>query len=67
MAAENSYLLVSPMAGLPRPVVANAWGLQLQLDSVDDGRLPEFLVRHLQGEQTQEPGAPCSGGIDTTP
>ncbi len=55
------------MAGLPRPVVANAWGLQLQLDSVDDGRLPEFLVRHLQGEQTQEPGAPCSGGIDTTP
>lgn len=66
LAAENSYLLVSPMADLPSPVVASAWGLQLQLDSVDDERLPVFLVKYLQGEQTQEPGAACSGSIDTT-
>ncbi len=66
LADENSYLLVSPMADLPTPVVASAWGLQLQLDTVDDERLPVFLVKYLQGEQTQEPGAACSGSIDTT-
>ncbi|WP_380169132.1 DUF3105 domain-containing protein [Jannaschia sp. R86511] len=66
LADANTYLLVSPMADLPSPVVASAWGLQLQLDSVDDERLPVFLVKYLQGEQTQEPGAACSGSIDTT-
>jgi len=66
LAAENSYLLVSPMADLPSPVVASAWGLQLELDSASDERLRVFLVKYLQGEQTQEPGAACSGGIDTT-
>jgi hypothetical protein len=66
LADENSYLLVSPMADLPSPVVASAWGLQMELDSVDDERLPVFLVKYLQGEQTQEPGAACSGSIDTT-
>ncbi len=66
LAAENSYLLVSPMADLPSPVVASAWGLQLELESATDERLPVFLVKYLQGEQTQEPGAACSGGIDTT-
>ena len=62
LAADNSYLLVSPMEGLPSPVVASAWGLQLQLDSADDERLPVFLVKYLQGEQTPELGASCSGG-----
>lgn len=66
LAADNGYLLVSPMADLPSPVVASAWGLQLQLDSVNDERLRVFLVKYLQGEQTQEPGATCSGSIDTT-
>lgn len=63
LADENAYLLVSPMEDLPSPVVASAWGIQLQLDSVDDERLPVFLVKYLQGEQTLEPGASCSGGL----
>lgn len=66
LAAENSYLLVSPMEGLPSPVVASAWGLQLQLDSVEDERLQAFMVKYLQGPQTPEPGAACSSGIGTT-
>jgi hypothetical protein len=34
----------------------------LKLDSADDPRLPVFLQAYLQGPQTPEPGAPCSGG-----
>gem|GEM_PF-2724510 len=66
LAAVNPYLLVSPMTGLPSAVVASAWGVQLKLDSVDDARLPAFLVAYLQGPQNPEPGAPCSGGLSGT-
>ncbi|MFC3688076.1 DUF3105 domain-containing protein [Aquipuribacter hungaricus] len=67
LAADNPYLLVSPMAGLPSPVVASAWGVQVPLDDVDDRRLEAFLVRYQQGPQTPEPGAPCSGGTSALP
>ncbi len=67
LAATNAYLLVSPMRGLPSPVVASAWGVQLQVGSVDDRRLPAFLARYQQGPQTPEPGAPCSGGSSDLP
>lgn len=62
-AASNPYMLLSPYPDLPAPVIASAWGKQLQLDSVDDPRLPTFLQTYLQGPQTPEPGAPCSGGV----
>ncbi|EYR61911.1 hypothetical protein N866_14330 [Actinotalea ferrariae CF5-4] len=63
LAAQESYLLVSPYEGLAAPVVATAWGVQLELESVSDERLPAFLERYLQGEQTPEPGAACQGGV----
>ncbi len=66
LSEDNSYLLVSPMADLPTPVVASAWGTQLQLDSVGDERLPVFLTKYIQGENTPELGAACSGGISAT-
>ncbi|WP_342668385.1 DUF3105 domain-containing protein [Actinotalea ferrariae] len=53
-----------PFDGLPQPVVASAWETQLALDSVDDPRLEQFMVKYQQGEQTPEPGAACSGGVD---
>jgi hypothetical protein len=62
-AASNPYELLSPYPDLPAPVVASAWGKQLQLESVDDARLPVFLQAYLQGPQTPEPGAACSGGV----
>jgi hypothetical protein len=62
LAAQHSYLLVSPHDGATS-VVASAWGVQLELDGVTDERLDPFLVRYLQGPQTPEPGASCSGGI----
>lgn len=59
----NPYLLVSPVEDLTSPLVATAWGLQLELDSVEDERLQVFLTKYLQGPQTLEPGASCAGGI----
>ena len=64
-AAKNSFVLVSPRDGLPSPVVASAWGVQLQLGSADDARLPVFLRAYVNGPQTPEPGAPCAGGVGT--
>lgn len=61
-AATHPYELLSPYPGLPSPVVASAWGKQLKMDSASDPRLPVFLQAYLQGKQTPEPGAACSGG-----
>jgi hypothetical protein len=65
LARANSYLLVTPYEGIKTPVVASAWGKQLALPSADDPRLEVFLRTYLQGEQTPEPGAPCTGGTGT--
>lgn len=61
-AATHRYELLTPYPGLPSAVVASAWGEQLKLDNADDPRLPVFLKKYLQGPQTPEPGAPCTGG-----
>jgi hypothetical protein len=61
----NGYAMLSPYEGLDSPIVMNAWGFQLKLDDANDPRVPVFLERYLQGEQTPEPGAACSGGIGT--
>jgi hypothetical protein len=65
LAKANSYALLSPFEGLKTPVVASAWGKQLSVPSADDPRLAVFLRTYLQGEQTPEPGAPCTGGTGT--
>ena len=58
----HSHLLLSPYPGLPQPVVASGWGVQLQLPGAADPRLARFLKKYEQGPQTREPGAECSGG-----
>ena len=60
----DTYMVVSPFEDLPAPVVASAWGAQLQLTGVDDPRLEEFITKYRQGAQTPEPGASCTGGSD---
>src|SRR5581483_1170489 len=39
LAAEQSHMLVSPIADQAAPIIATAWGEQIRLDSVDDDRL----------------------------
>ena len=64
-AAANNYVLVSPREDLPTPVVASAWGIQLQLEDASDERLATFVRKYVRGDQTPEPGASCSGGTGT--
>ncbi|WP_225754801.1 DUF3105 domain-containing protein [Actinotalea sp. Marseille-Q4924] len=64
LAQGNAYVLLSPFEGLTGELVASAWGTQLALETADDPRLEQFLVKYQQGEQTPEPGAPCTGGVD---
>lgn len=63
LTTPGNYVLVSPHDDIGSPVVASAWGYQLELDSADDPRLQQFLDKFVQGEQTLEPGASCSGGV----
>lgn len=61
----EAYALLSPYPDLAAPVVLTAWGVQLELDDAGDERIPAFLTKYLQGEQTPEPGASCTGGNGT--
>jgi hypothetical protein len=61
--ANGNYVVVSPYEDQESPVVATAWGLQLELDSADDPRLEVFIEKYVQGPQTPEPGASCFGGV----
>jgi hypothetical protein len=59
------YALLSPYPDLPAPVVASAWGVQLKVDGASDARLQPFITKYMQGSQTPELGAPCTGGVGT--
>lgn len=63
VAGTEDYALVSPYEGQETPVVATAWGVQLELEDAGDERLQTFLTKYLQGPQTLEPGAACTGGL----
>jgi hypothetical protein len=53
------YVLVTPYAGQPAPVMATAWGLQMDAANADDPRLAEFVRRYAGGGQGGEEGSPC--------
>lgn len=57
----TTYSILSPYKDLPSPVVASAWGAQVELDGVDDARLGTFLEKYWKSPTAPEPGAACSG------
>ena len=59
----RTHVLVSPVEGLGFPIVLSAWGVQLAVETPDDPRIGEFISTYEQGNQTPEPGAPCSGAL----
>lgn len=59
---RTPYTLMSPYAGQSAPIVLSAWGRQLSVDSASDPRVEQFFTKYVQGEQTPEPGAACTGG-----
>ncbi|WP_253202046.1 DUF3105 domain-containing protein [Subtercola sp. PAMC28395] len=62
-ALPTTYIVLSPFVGLPSPVVASAWGAQIQLTGVSDARLADFIKTYWQSPNSPEPGAACTGGI----
>jgi hypothetical protein len=64
---SQDCLLASPYPYLQAPVVASAWGKQLELEGVDDPNLQEFIRFYRKGPQTPEPGAPCTGTTEMNP
>jgi hypothetical protein len=57
----GSYGLLSPVPGQAAPVVATAWGRQLQVSSAGDPRLRQFVTLYADGPQAPERGAACFG------
>ena len=60
----KTYAILSPFQGLPTPIVASAWGVQLRISQVSDPRIAQFLAKYRGAKSAPEPGAPCTGGID---
>jgi hypothetical protein len=63
--ASQRYLILSPYAGIPSPIVVSAWGSQLGVDSPSDSRLLDFIQHFAGGGQGGEQGGPCTGGVGT--
>ncbi|MFD6422066.1 DUF3105 domain-containing protein [Streptomyces sp. NPDC060198] len=57
------YTLLSPYPGQSGTITLSAWGKQLTVEEPDDERVGRFLAAYVQGPQTPEPGAPCTGGL----
>ncbi|TDC06890.1 DUF3105 domain-containing protein [Streptomyces sp. 8K308] len=61
--SATTYTLMSPKPDQESPIVLTAWGNQLALDTADDPRVETFFNTFVQGPQTPEPGAACTGGV----
>ena len=60
LAETNDHVLVTRWNGnLPAPLVASAWGRQVNLRSAADPELQEFVDVHAGGAQAPEQGVPC--------
>ncbi|MFJ8307859.1 MULTISPECIES: DUF3105 domain-containing protein [unclassified Streptomyces] len=62
--SRTPYSLMSPYQGQAGAIMLSAWGRQVTVDGADDPRVGRFFTRYVQGPQTPEPGAPCTGGLD---
>jgi hypothetical protein len=60
---RTPYTMMSPVNGQSGTIMLSAWGHQLSVDTASDPRVQEFITAYVQGPQTPEPGAPCTGGL----
>lgn len=59
LVSSQDFLLLSPFPGQRSPIVLTAWGVQLELESSNDPRIPAFVSRYRLGPTTPERGASC--------
>ncbi|NED13352.1 DUF3105 domain-containing protein [Streptomyces sp. SID9124] len=62
--SQTPYSLMSPYKGQAGAIMLSAWGKQVTVDGADDPRVAQFFAHYVQGPQTPEPGAACTGGLD---
>ncbi|MEW2632439.1 DUF3105 domain-containing protein [Streptomyces sp. NPDC048389] len=60
---KTPYSLMSPYKDQKGVIMLSAWGKQVTVDSADDKRVSQFFTKYVQGPQTPEPGAACTGGL----
>lgn len=56
-------VLISPLDGQEKPIVATAWANRLELESASDPRLEQFVNEFEGSTSAPEPGGSCTGGI----
>jgi hypothetical protein len=61
--SRTEKVLVSPVPGQDAPIIATAWGQQLELDNPDDARLGQFVNEFTGASTAPEPGGRCNGGV----
>lgn len=59
---KTPYSLMSPYKDQAGTIMLSAWGKQVTVDGADDPRVAQFFSTYVQGPQTPEPGAACTGG-----
>lgn len=60
---KTQYTLMSPVKEQAGAIMLTAWGKQVTVDSAKDPRVDQFFAKYVQGSQTPEPGAACTGGM----
>ncbi|MFJ9826459.1 DUF3105 domain-containing protein [Streptomyces sp. NPDC101160] len=63
---KTPYSLMSPIDNQSGAIMLSAWGKQVTVDGADDPRVDAFFTKYVNGPQTPEPGAACTGGIDAS-
>ncbi|TGN77954.1 DUF3105 domain-containing protein [Streptomyces bauhiniae] len=60
---RTPYSLMSPYADQDAPLILSAWGHQVSVKGASDPEVDKFFAAYVQGKQTPEPGASCTGGV----
>ena len=65
--AKEDHVIVSPYAGMSAPITLVAWEHRLELQSVTDPRLKQFVEGYRNGSQAPERGGACQGAGQPIP
>ncbi|MDX3797368.1 DUF3105 domain-containing protein [Streptomyces sp. AK04-3B] len=60
---KTPYTLMSPDDAQADPIMLTAWGNQRTVKGASDPNVDAFFAKFVQGKQTPEPGAACTGGL----
>ncbi|MET8079332.1 DUF3105 domain-containing protein [Streptomyces sp. NPDC005303] len=60
---KTPYTLMSPDDKQKDPIMLSAWGHQRTVTGAKDPNVDKFFAKFVQGAQTPEPGAACTGGL----